>query len=474
LLLEETGISQGFSEWSYVALLFLLFISFMIYELGRRASNKKIIKAYTRLTIDPLEKDLSYAKLKRIGEFKGQSANEERRTYEFQMRHNFKYFTLQSTIPFGQYESYHMIERTYIIQYSFRAQVFKVKLPKDEWYFRDLGWSLQAYFYRFFTFCFNLSSTGIVISPLIMGAIFSSSFPEITWAILVGILIGLIISTINWGLQKAGKISKSLLKKKKVHVKEDMYIAPLESEEEIYEIYKVEGTIQKPIETSDKAKKYETMKLSHESKKIDPKTKKPKIKNYIKVNGFDELLKLIDDPLIKIKKKKVIDIARRKRTSAEMLSLHRSYLTRNRSIVEDIFGLRRENERIQREYRELQVQLRHVEETKDQELKEYAIASIKKMTERRNTLKHLYADIWGEKQISNDFATVHEKVMRRLRNEETNEQFLLLKDLIYAFKELMKEVAKRLNLEPTHLIKMLELKHGGGNGETKGDQEKKD
>lgn len=445
-----------FTEWSAWSLVIFLLIGFAIYDLVRRAKEKVMVKAYKEITDEKGNKSIS--ELSVIGEFKEETLNNTKRCYDFRMRRNFDYFNIYSNYTMAQYKSAHKIERNYLIYYSLNCLVYERELKKDEYYERELGWTIQAYIYRAFTFCFNISSSGLIFSMLIMGIIFTWQLPDISFAFFIGCGVGITISLINYNLHKSKSIQNNLLKKKKEEITKETYMSPLESQEEILYIYHVKGTEEILIETEDQAKSYKKVKLS------DGLDKKDKPISHKTITGYEELYKMQINPMIKIDKIKIHGTTTRKRTIQEMLNLKRQYLARNRAFAEDNFRLKEENERLQKEYRSLLEQLLRVEETKDKEIKKFGLQFQKMKSYERGNLASIYKDIYGQDFINSNFDEVHEKVMRTLNEEKMLNKTNQMDTLIKGINLLIIEIGKKGNIDVSNIASLLKLKFGDGNG----------
>jgi len=446
-----------FTEWSAWSLVIFLLIGFAIYDIVRRAKEKRMIKCYKEITDQAGNKTISELKL--IGEFKEENLNTAKRCFEFRMRHNFDYFNIYSNYTMSQYMSAHKIERNYLIYYSINCLVYERELKKKDYYKRELGWTIQAYIYRAFTFCFNLSSSGLIFSALIMGILFNWQFPDTSFSFFLGCGVGFGISIINYYLQKSDLIKNNLLKKKTEEITKETFMSPLESEEEILYVYRVKGTEEKLIETDDKAKSYRKEKLS------DGNDKKGKPIEYKTITGYEELYKMQNNSLINIKKIKIVGTTTRKRTIQEMLNLKRQYLARNRAFAEENFRLRAENERLQKEYRSLFEQLSHIEETKDKDIKKFGMQFQAMKDYLRGNLASIYNGIYGEDYINSNFDAVHERVMRMLNDERQANKTNQMDQLIKAVKLLVIEIGKKANIDVSNIAQLLKIKFGENGGE---------
>jgi len=430
------------SEWSAWGIIVVIIICFLVYDMLRRAKEKIYIKAYTEVKTEDGGK--TFSELELIGEFKDEWFNPDRRCYEFRFRNNFRYFTVFSNYTMAQYMEVHKIERVYFIYYALNTYVFKKNLQEP--YERELGWSIQAYIYRFLSFLL-----------LICGTVFYFSMPVFPLAFLIGCLVGFLISVLNYSLQKSSTIAKSLLKKKKETVSEELYMTPLEAEEEVLDVYRIKATITKRVKTSDKVKENQVVPLI-DNNKVD----------YFTVTGYDDLFKLINNPLITITHKEIVGIERRKRTNQEMLNLRRSYLTRNRAFAEDNFRIKEEIERLQKEYRNLEIQLQHVRETKDTEVRKALHQVTKERDKQGNTLMNIYEELLGAEFVSENFEQTHQRVMNRIEQARENTKADKLDMLIQSIGKLFDLIGQKADLNVDQITRLLKANQSlNGDGEKK-------
>lgn len=443
---------EKMSDWSAWGIVVLVIVSFLVYDILRRAKEKVYIKAYTEIKTEDGKK--TFSDLESLGEFKGDIFNPKKRCYEFKFRRNFEYLSVFSNYTMTQLMEVHKIERVYLIYYSLNAYVFEKKLKEP--YEKELGWSIQAYIYRILCFLFNMTPSGICCSLLICGTIFYFSIPEVSFAFLIGCALGVVISFLNYTLQKSDRIQETLLKKKTQLIETEFYMSPLESEREIIDIYQVKGTIQEKVMTSDNVLENKIVPIRDND-----------AKDYKTVTGYDELYELKTNPLVKIDEFKVTDMTSKKRTDQEMLNLRRSYLTRNRAFAEDNFRLKEENERLQSRIRSLEVQLQHVLETKDMEIKD-ALHRVTKERERLgNTLVDIYREIYGAEFVSENFEQTHARVMNAIEKTKEETKADKIEKLISAMERLFDLIGQKANVDVSELMKLLKIPEQGEKNGTK-------
>ncbi len=422
-------------------------LGFIIYDTGRRFKQKKLIKCYIEENNPDGTK--SFSELRTVGEFKGISYNSVKRCYEFRMRAGTKYFSIFCNHTMEQLMLNHKIERLYFIFYSLQTYTFDKKLEKS--YQKELGWSVQAYIYRAICYIFDLQPS-MVLGLLMFAILFAVAFPTVSYAMLIGLGVGFALCCVNYKLKKTEKVKRNLLKKKLEWVTTEKYMSPLESEEEILDIYRVTGTEQIIEMKADGAQEVKVNPLQDKDK--DNKELGFKI-----VKGYDDLYRLQTNAQVKIASIEPVGTELRKRTNQEMLNLKRSYLSRNRAFAEDNFSLKEENERVQREYRELQVQLQYIQETTDKEIKRFGNKVVKEKEAQRNTLMNIYEEIFGSKFVSDNFEQTHEKVLRRIEEEKQRTKADKLNDLIKAISDLVKLVGQKASLDVEQIAKLLNIKN---------------
>lgn len=436
------------SDWTAWGVVVIVIFCFIIYDMFRRAKEKILIKCYTE--IKTKGQDKTFSGLELVGEFKGVSFNKEKRCYEFRFRRHFEYFSVFCNYTMTQLMEVHNIEVVYFVIYSLNAYIFEKKLKEP--YEKELGWSIQAYIYRCFCYLFNISLSGIPCSFLICGTIFYYAMLGTQYAFLIGLAVGFLISLFNYFLLKSETIQETLLKRKTIRVETEYYMSPLESGEEILDIYEVRGTIQEKVETSDGVSENQVL-ILQDDETVD----------YLTVEGYDELYELLNNPLVKLDSYKIKGMKTRKRTDQEMLNIRRSYLTRNRAFAEDLFRVKEENERLQHNYRELEIQKQYILETKDKELKEAMERMVKERARNKNTVKHIMIELMGSEFIGLNFDKTMEKVMRRIEQEKEAEKADKLDTLVKATERMFELIAQKTNVDLNELMKLLKVNEAKSN-----------
>ena len=521
---EEKKSTALFSGWGYVTIIIILLFSFVMYDGIRRGTNKIIIKAYKQTNIEenPLDQDRKLKGLSVIGEYKPKYSkfNDELSCYEFRMRHRTKNFKILSNQPMEEYMNAHYSERNYLIRYSLHSAVFEKRLPKEEQYYDDLGWTLQAYLYRFVSFFFNLSITGL-IGILIMGFVFIFCFPAISYAFLIGCLVGLIINSSNYILRKYTKICDSLIKRKQVLVQLETFMSPLVAQEQILDVYHVWGTRETEVKTTDGSIKIETKSLyeveelkdpetekvekeikerkhkkhldflrnkgteketeikEKDNKKKDKKAKKEprqtkedvekrkeklkkekevkeKIVDYLTVIGYDAMYRLERDPTVMITKVEIVGKTVKKRTNAEMLSSRRDYIDINRGFVEDIFRLKKTNKEYQELLRQKEIQIQTILENKIKETQKFGASMMKQKEFQETTMQKIFKTIVGEQFVDNDYKNWVKEAYKTIEMERNLTLLNELKILINSIKELLYSSAEKSGLHKTDIDTLIE------------------
>ncbi len=439
----QKSVSTGVSGWGWSMIVFLLLIGFLIAQLLQIGLRKKIVKAYKINEVNAENQNVvkSFTKLQTIGELKFEKKNDEKRCYEFHFSLLLKNFVVYSNQPWGTYQENHCIDRIAIL-YFIRGAIFEKKLQPKDYYTIELDWSIQSRIYRYISFCFNLSPSGMVISSLICGTVFWFFLGSI--AFFIGCGVGLGISAINWLLRTQTKIVEPLMKKQKRLIETEKYMAPLESEEELYEVYKVSGTREVIRAKADGAEE-KVIETLQDNNDVD----------YLTVDGYDELYQLEQDPRVKIKKRNIIGIKRRQRTSQEMMNLHRSYLARNRALVEDNFTLKEQNVKLEQLLRDLHVKLQVAEEDHIREYNEYGMFMLKEKEWQKNTIKRVFAEIQGAEFISENWEDALSRVMRMVENERQETKANTMNILIKSVKDLINVIGQKAELDVTQIKSLL-------------------
>lgn len=442
---------EGLSEWGWISIIILILIVVVIYDMIRKAAKKVIVKGYK--TIDVIrEKDgyetHKFSGLKIIGEFKFETFRADRRCYEFKFKHRNKYFNVLSNYTMGTYKNNHLIEKI-VIFYSLNVHFFEKKLDKRDYYETELGWTKQALIYKFLSFCFYLNSSGILLSMLICGSLFAVSFPKISFAFLIGCAVGILISTINFLLRKSTHLLDPLLKRKKELINHEIYMAPLEADEEILNEYRVKGIRETEVTKSDGALQTEIVKLQ-DNPKVD----------YLTVVGYDALYQLETDPQVKNLSKEIVGQQLRKRTNQEMLNLRRSYLARNKVFVEDNFRLKEENETLQQLIRELHGQIQHLDETRILELQDFGLKMSKQKEWQKTTIKKVFEKIYGQAFISERWEDSLREIYRMIDAEKQETKANMMSILIQSVEKLITLIGQKADLnvnQITDLLKKIQI-----------------
>ncbi len=441
----------GLSEWGWISIIILILIVVAVYDMIRKAGKKIIVKGYK--TVDVIRENDSYethkfSGLKIIGEFKSETFRADRRCYEFKFKHRNKHFNVLSNYTMGTYQNNHLIEKI-IIYYSLNVHFFTKKLDKRDYYVTELGWTKQALIYKFLSFCFYLNSSGIILSMLICGSLFAVSFPEMSFAFLIGCAVGILISTINFLLRRSTHLLDPLLKRKKELIDHEIYMSPLEADEEILNEYRVKGTRQNEVKKSDGALQIESIKLQD----------KPQV-DYLTVVGYDALYRLETDSQVKITSKEIIGQQSRKRTNQEMLNLRRSYLARNKVFVEDNFRLKEENETLQQLMRELHGQIQHLDETRILELQDFGLKMSKQKEWQKTTIKKVFEKIYGQAFISERWEDSLREIYRMIDGERQETKANTMSILIQSVKKLITLIGQKADLnvdQITTLLKKIQI-----------------
>ncbi|MHA1488548.1 MAG: hypothetical protein ACTSRI_02700 [Promethearchaeota archaeon] len=434
-------------EWTGWTFFVLSLFAILLFEMFRKAKEKVIIKAYTDIFDKSAEDRKLRSGLKHIGEFKDEFFNEERRCWELRFRNSVSnYFKVYSNLPMINYLKIHFIEKNYFILYGIRAQFYKIKLKKHEQYYKELGWSLQAYCYKLIYFCFSMQASGIILSLAIIGTILMLSMPTEPLAFLIGCIIGLALSIVNEAISRNESVRNSLLKKKKVLVEEETYLVPLVHENEVLDIYEVRGTRDIETDTIDKARGIKNVPLQ-DNENTD----------CIIVKGYDELEKLRKNELVHIKSIVQVGIETRKRTPEEMNNYHRSYLAQNRFRSEEAFRLKRENKRIQDEYIKLQKQLQHLRESIDRKVRKALNRMVQEQERKENNIITIYEEIYTAEFLNESFEVAHERVMRRLNDEKMNKSLEMINNIYNTQLKLVKSLENKSNLDFSKINELLNI-----------------
>ncbi|MGV9141349.1 MAG: hypothetical protein ACOC1X_00260 [Promethearchaeota archaeon] len=434
------------SAWGWAFGLIVETIFFILIAILWNASQKEYVKAYEQERIITKD-DQRYSKtqlsgLKKIGEFCGSERNWDRLCYEFLFRKGRKYYKIFSLIPYEEYKLNHFVDHYNVIRYSLAAQVFHKKVEPYE---QELGWTKQAYLYKLLSLFFNLSPTGFVFSILIMGTIFVLSFPGFAPAFLIGAAVGLGVSTINYCLRKYTSIKETFLKQKTETTDVETYMAPLESDVQVLDVYQVKGTRIIKTKTEDGTEKKVVEKL-RDNEKVD----------YLTVVGYDKLIQLKEDKAVEIKSFKIIDVEKRKRTSAEQRASMRTYLSRNRDLVERIFDLQKQVARLQKKHKKAIQDLHQVEEEKDKEVTDLYNDMAQMREKIRNGLKEYFAQSWGSEFVEKNFDKAVKDAYEIIQNAINSEVSSFRKAVLGNQKRIIEIMVEKLNVEEKEMKSLYE------------------
>ena len=293
---------------------------------------------------------------------------------------------------------------------------------------------------------------------LIVGSLFAVSLPEISFAFLIGCGVGILISMINFILRRSTHLLDPLLKRKKVLVDHEIYMSPLEADEEILYEYNVRGICQNEVNKSDDALQTEIIKLQD----------KPSV-DYLTVIGYDALYRLETDPQVTITSTEIIGQQLRKRTNQEMLNLRRSYLARNKIFVEDNFRLKEENEKLQQLIREFHGQISHLGETRILELQDFGLKMSKQKEWQKTTIKKVFEKIYGQAFISERWEDSLREIYRMIDAERQETKANTMSILIQSVEKLITLIGQKAELnvdQITTLLKKIQIEGDEGEKST--------
>ena len=345
------------------------------------------------------------------------------------------------------YLKIHFIERNYYVLYGIRAQFYKKSLTKNEQYHKELGWTLQAYFYKMIYFCFSWTPSGVILSLAIMGTILMLSMPTEPLAFLLGCAIGIAISITNEIISKNESVRDNFLKKKKILVTEEIFLTSLVDENKVLDVYEVKGTKDVEVDTIDKAIAIKNIPLQDNENS-----------DCITVKGYDELEKLRTNELVHITSIVQIAIETKKRTTNEMNNYHRSYLAQNRFKSEETFRLKRENKRMQDEYINLQTEIQHLRESIDRKVRKALSRMVQEQERKENNIITIYEEIYTAEFLNESFEVAHERVMRRLSDEKMNKSLETINNVYNTQLKVLKLMESKSNLDFTKINELLNIK----------------
>lgn len=478
--ISESAANQGFTGWSAWTVTILILIIVFFYETGKQIKNKKFIKGYKNFEEDKTLSDKKKKRggMRRIGEYLGEYYDKKARIWILRFRNGTKFFNAQSPEPMSEYLEVHYIDCNYIIYFSLNIALNKRILKESEWYKRELGYSLNAWLYMGLSFCMNLTVHGVILSSIIFGTFIGILFFEQirSWAIIAGIFFGWLMCGINYIIHDKTTIGKNLLEPKEELVKEEYYITPLESPVKIINIYKVKGFERIETPTSDNSKKLdkaplkgrrtlEGMTIEGNKRKLAVPNKQFEIRDlrdeekdvdFILVEGFDNLFKLILNPHVEVEDFELVAQKKVHKTTEEIRDLTHDYLERNKEFADRIFNLRKENADLQKEYVDLHNQMNTIQETMNREIKKLGQSMLVTQKGFRRTLKAIFEEVYGD-YIGKDWENVLDDVLKRIEMEKQSFLTDKLSSLVEVMKQLIEKLGESSGVNLSKFLEQLKL-----------------
>jgi len=464
----------GFTPLSVIGIVFLILFVAILVDRFKSFKSRKWLFSYKETQLD--DGSSAITELKNIGELKGKAEfNAKKRCFEILTRIGIaKYRKVYSELTFEQFNAHHLIKKEYLVRYLLNTLYYEKELEEEDYYETEIGYTKKAYAYMCFSYLFSLDNLGsFFLSMVSMGIIFVGIFTPAGLqhiGLLLGMPMGIVIAGLNTYLQRNSKKIQNLLKKKSEIITKEYFLIPLESEEELLDIYHVWGTKKVIKDTADKTQSYVEVQLKDEQKpsKEEYAKKWDKEGEFMTVRGYDKIYEMKDSNMYKIDEMEVIDIERRKRTNQEMRNLRRTWLSRNKALAEDKFRLQELLEKIEQKNRRLQEEkLKEVERYIEQ-LDKFSKSFIKNSEETGTSLKKIYEEIKGSQFIAENFEETHERVMRRLREEEERTKANEIGKLIKALNITIEKIGGKYGIDVQELKNVLSVENK--NKQTKGEK----
>jgi hypothetical protein len=462
---------SGFTPLSVIGIVFLLLFVAILVDRFKSFKDRKWLFSYKETQND--DGSSAITELKNIGELKGKAEfNAKKRCFELLTRIGIaKYRKIYSDLTFEQFNAHHLIKKEYLVRYLCNTLYYEKELDEKDYYETEIGYTKKAYAYMFFSYLFSLDNLGsFFLSMVSMGIIFIGIFTPLGAqhiGLLSGMPVGIIVAGINTYLQRNSEKVKNLLKKKKELVTKEYFLIPLESDEELLDIYHVWGTKTVIKDTADNTQSYVEITLKDEKKPTKEKyaEKWDEKGKFMTVRGYDKVYEMKDSNTYNIEDIEVVDIERRKRTNQEMRNLKRTWLSRNKALAEDKFRLQEMLERIEQKNRRLQEErLKEVEKYINQ-LDKFSKTFIKNAEETGTSLKKIYEEIKGSQFVAENFEETHERVMRRLREEEERTKANEIGNLIKALNITIEKIGGKYGIDVEELKNVLSVDKEKNKGE---------
>jgi len=351
------------------------------------------------------------------------------------MRKGTQRFIVHSICSFFDYKAYHRIKNYFWVRFLVKAQVYEKLI--DQPYERELGWGAWGHVKRFASVIFNWNLYGFVASPFIITVILSFIFVNFPPILLIGVFSGWGVNTLVYYMQRDGKW---IPKQKKVWVTKERFMAPQESEWIIDDVYEIIGREMKTVETLEGAKQ-----------SVPTEFKR-------KAVGYDELYDIRNDERYQIESFRVVDQVKRRRTATEMKNLKRTYLARNREIVEQVFSLKKLNASLRKKLLNSIEEKESIKEEHQTEIVDTVTKMKMARKKRGNTLIKILEDEFGEAFVRNNLDASVERAERIIQEERDRAKADQMQELINLMYKLIDMVGSKAELRTESLRNLITLK----------------
>lgn len=415
----------------------LLCIIFPMIHWGDKFFDQKIIECWKE--IEEGGKKMISKEMQVVGVYKKTTFDKARNMYKLHFRHNFKKFIVYSEYNIDEYLSHFKLRKYLFILYMINAYLFERKLPEKREIEFDYttGWKI----YFGFKYLYQANVTGVCSSFLITGFLISAFAGFNFFVFLIGGAIGVFISVVNTLLYDKGILKP---KKKRETEETELVLFPTTPKYEIIDIYEVRGKKLTTVEKDDK-----------------PEREWKPFKTVIR--GYNKLQKMINSDLYSELAYIKIDEEKKLRSPQEVKQSQHSNLYQMRYLYNQLLNAKDNNRRLQVDNRDLFNRLAYLQETNDQERKEFAMDIILEQQRAGKTLKEMIKQISGDQKIDLNWEKVVERAITKVEESREDKRYDMLKYVSEILLVLVQEVRKVIGdgipqIELNNLVKQLEIK----------------
>jgi len=396
---------------------FLAFIVFFFmygWHYYDKFKNMKVVYCFQEKEVDG--QPVISTEIELLGVFKKVGYDQVRKLHTITFRHNLKNFTVYSKYSWDQYVASFKRKKWLRILYDMDAYVFKRKIPKGKDTETDFKAIWKAYF--LFKGIFQFTLKGIASSFLIMGLIVSGCAEWDFLVFLIGGFIGIGIALGNSILYEKG-IIKPKRKKEKTFFEWVMF--PTEPLFKIIDVYKVKGEKLITVEKADK-----------------PESEWEKFK--VKVQGFEEVQKILRSDLYRDVKYKKIAEVEEERNYNEIIKAQHSALYQMRYLYNEIVESQDINTHLQRDNRSLYNQLSYLKATEDRRRNEFVMDFLQEQQKNSDNFKDVFKKLSGDMQFGLKWDKIASRVLREVEERRGDNKL----DKLELISQIMLRIVEKL------------------------------